>query len=206
MPPVPPIADSPAGAPPFFLEVFCGKGDLTRACRCQGIPACAIGYYNAVFSDEVPFISLDLTLAWTRTRVLSLIKCKQTTTMLWITPPCGTLSFARERRIAKKLRDLGVPDPKPLRSRRGLTGLPAAMQDPLSSSKIRRANSLVDYTFEIVLAAAALGLPWFISNSVGSYLWLYPQWRSLKWSDVDLETCAFGSERKVKHRIRCSNN
>ena len=31
-------------------------------------------------------------------------------------PPCGTSSRARERKLSRRLRALGVPDPKPLRS------------------------------------------------------------------------------------------
>ena len=84
--------------------------------------------------------------------------------------------------------------------------MPAALHDPASAEKLARANTLIDFSFQSILLAAAQGLSWFVFNPRRSYLWAYPQWKQLSWCDVDLDSCEFGGSRKIPQRIRCSSS
>ena len=152
----------------------------------------------------MPFLCLDFTLEWARLRALDLIKCSSSRAIIWLTPPCGTLSFARDRAIPKHLLRAGASSSGPLRSNRYVAGLPNALKDAVTGPKLRRANSLVDFSFEAIRAADGVGRPWFVFNPRGSYLWKFPQWKEWAWHEVQFDACEFGGSRRIPQRIRCS--
>ena len=118
-------------------------------------------------------------------------------TILWLAPPCGTLSIARDKPLTKRFKLAGCVAGGPLRSARYLSGLPSAMKVPAIAEKLTRANTLIDFSFEAIRLASTCGRPWFVFNPRGSYLWRLPQWKSSQWRDVDLDACKFGGGRRI---------
>ena len=201
-----PNDDRPAGQPPFLLDIFCGRADIARACISAGLAACAIGYYAPSPSGLVPFVNLDLTLDWARLRALDVIRCKHSSAIVWMAPPCGTLSFAREKPLPKRLALAGCKPTGPLRSARYLCGLPSAKIIPAVAEKLARANRLVDFVFEAMRVAHGANRHWFVMNPRRSYLWQFPQWRDIRWHEVNFDACEFGGARKIPQRLRCSSD
>jgi hypothetical protein len=186
------------------LDIFCSGGELARACSDISLDACAIGYYSAPRQGNLPYISADLTQSWSKSRICELIQCTASAAFVWIAPPCGTLSFARERPLTKRLKNASDDNAGPLRSFRYVTGLPAALRNKEKGEKLRRANLLVAFSFEALRSAEDQGVPWAVFNPHGSYLWAFPEWKYLKWCDSDFDSAAFGSQRRISQRIRSS--
>ena len=198
-----PLTPGPLRESSFVLDLFCGCASVTQASIEAQLPACAVGFYNPVAIDSLPFLSLDLAIGWAQQSILHVTNCKQSRTLLWIAPPCGTLSLARERPLPAWAQRAGTPSVGPLRSRKHLNGLPSALRNEKHAGKLTRANALLAFVFELVATAERLSLPWFIFNPRGRYLWLLPQWANLTWHDVDFDACAFGGRKKIRQRMRC---
>ena len=188
----------------MVIDLFCGGGELARACDKLGLATCAFGYYGSACSTSFPVISLDASARWAKENILEVIHCNPASTFAWIAPPCGTLSFARDRPVPAHLTKRGCPNPPPLRSFRHLEGLPTARADSTLAEKLRRANDLIAVTFEVVLRANKLGASWAVLNPKGSYLWSFPQWREIAFKEVDFDSSSFGGRRKIAQRIRTS--
>ena len=123
----------------------------------------------------------------------------------WITPPCGTLSKARNRPIPEQWREMGVPAAPPLRSSVHLWGLPQAVAKPELAAKVFEANKLIEFTFQLVTAAQQQGRPWAVVNPDGSYLWEMEQWKQLPYHEWSFHACAFGGSRPFPRTVRCSD-
>ena len=65
---------------------------------------------------------------------------------------------------------------------------------------------MIAFTFSAAREAGERGAAWFIANPVRSYLWAFPEWRSLDWHEATFDLCAFGSGVKIPHRIRSSES
>ena len=77
-------------------------------------------------------------------------------------PPCGTSSRARERKLSRRLRALGVPEPKPLRSAQFPMGFPWLQgKDKLRASWTRKPMlSICSRNFSTVLWTANSMFHW----------------------------------------------
>ena len=125
-------------------------------------------------------------------------------TVYWITPPCGTLSKARNRPIPAHWQQMGVPVAPPLRSSRHLWGLPQGIEKPELASKVFEANKLIEFSFQLATAAQDPGRQWAIVNPEGSYIWEMPQWKQLRYHEWSFHACAFGGTRPFPRTVRCS--
>ena len=176
--PAPPTAHP--GAPFFFLESFCGKAVLAHACAAVGLAACGVGFFQTS-SCVGPAVRLDLTSPWAQSMLIEVISCKLSATVVWLSPPAGTFLKARSRPIKQSWREAGVPESPALRSASELTGLKSAWQQPDLASQFTRANALIDFTFRVVRLCSSMGVPWYVTNPIGSFLWDLPQWGDFKW-------------------------
>ena len=127
--------------------------------------------------------------------LLDVINCKLSSVVVWITPPAGTLSRARDRPLKRKWIDAGVPESPPLLSDAHPLGLPSALACPRLAAQLSSANALVKFTFAAVQAARARGCPWFVAGPKNSYLWSFPDWSGSSFTDVDYALCAYGGPR-----------
>ena len=201
--PAPPAALP--SAPFFLLEVFCGRAVLSHACAAVGLAACGVGFYHSTVCLG-PAVKLDLSSPWAQSLLIETIKCNLSSSVVWLAPPAGTLSKARNRPIKDAWRAAGVPESPALRSSGALSGLKLAWQSPELAAQLERANTLVAFTFFVIKLCDTERCPWYVSNPLGSYLWEFPQWGDSTWSEVDIALCAYGAPRPSPIRIRCSNS
>ena len=82
--------------------------------------------------------------------------------------------------------------------------MPSAVKDASTGPKLRRANALVDFSFEAIRLATAASRPWLVFNPRGSYLWKFPRWTEWAWHEMEFDACEFGGNRFIPQRIRCS--
>lgn len=136
---------STAGA----LELFAGSCKLSKCLKEHGFRACRVDHKRC--KNRVgPCVVMDLTRA----------------------PPCGTASRARERRLPKRLRRLGVPEPKPLRSPEFPMGLPGLTGK--DAIRVNLANKCYKTAAAVFRKCLELTIPCFIENPKGSRLWDIP--------------------------------
>ncbi len=148
----------------IILEICAGSARLTKAARSMGLKGVAIDHTNER-SCGVDICIFDLTDASQLQDLLEYIrKDSSRIALIWVAPPCGTASRARERPIPgqkhcpKPLRSLVRPD-----ALDGLSGV--------EKLKVELANQLYDAVLEIVKCAAELGINVAIENPTNSHYW-----------------------------------
>ena len=98
----------------YVLEIFAGSARLSKAALEQGFASIAVDHK----SDRASGIAIqhyDLTdPSHLDSLVIFIQENKDDIAMVWMAPPCGTASKARERPL-KHLEKLGMSIPKPLR-------------------------------------------------------------------------------------------
>ena len=106
---------------PLFVEIFAGRGSLSRAFAQAGFSVLSIDHDGS--KAVVPMITLDLTTPSGQAILWDIL---QSPNLLGIHLglPCGTASLARERPVSKALQAQGAPNPPPLRSALFPLGLP----------------------------------------------------------------------------------
>ena len=123
--------------------------------------------------------------------------------LVWAAPPCGTATRAREKKIPQRLRQAGVPEPKPLRTDarpEGLEGLSGTNKDRVDS-----ANVLYKFTAEFLTAAHAKGIWVVVENPRRSLMWA-TSW-VVKFTSkpgmftIDYDACQHGGDRQKKQRL-----
>lgn len=123
---------------------------------------------HEVDSPFAPIVQLDLTtdsgvaILWDILRAPNLFA-------IHMGLPCGTSSRARERPIAKELREQGVPQPPPLRSALYPLGVPGLNEFHLR--KVENANILYALALKILLWAMHRGIIVSVENPASSWLW-----------------------------------
>ena len=98
---------------PIFVEIFAGRGTLSRAMVQAGFSVLSVDHENN--GAVVPLVMLDLTSS-SGVKVLWDILSSPNVAAVHLGLPCGTASLARERPVAKNLVLQGAPNPPPLRS------------------------------------------------------------------------------------------
>ena len=123
---------------------------------------------------------------------------------MWMSPPCGTFSKARNRPLPASLLQAGVPPAPQLRSNVDLWGLPSALNQPPLAAKVFEANILLEFACEVILTAAKSGRDWVMCNPRGSFVWDLPFWKSITFYEVVCDRCAYGGERPAPFVLRTS--
>ena len=98
---------------PGAIELFAGSCKLSKCLKSHGFLAHGIDHKKCK-NCVGPCVVLDLTRRKGQKFVEeSLLHGK--VACMPMAPPCGTSSRAREKKLSRRLRALGVPEPKPLR-------------------------------------------------------------------------------------------
>ena len=115
-------------------------------------------------------------------------------------PPCGTASRAREKRISRKMQKKGAADPKPLRSVERPEGL--CSLSGVDRLRVSTANRIYNFLAALFTLCNELKIPWSCENPLNSYLWLMRSWvKLLKDHCVfacEYDGCALGGLRKKR--------
>ena len=122
---------------PLFIELFAGKGSLSRAATQAGFAVLSLDHEAT--AAQVPMIQMDLTTPSGESILWDVLESKQLLAV-HMGLPCGTSSRARERQISAALRAQGVPNPPPLRSAMCPLGLPGLRST--HQAKVDSANKL----------------------------------------------------------------
>ena len=93
---------------PIFVEIFAGRGTLSRAMVQAGFSVLSVDHENN--GAVVPLVMLDLTSS-SGVKVLWDILSSPNVAAVHLGLPCGTASLARERPVAKNLVLQGAPKP-----------------------------------------------------------------------------------------------
>ena len=189
----------------LVVEICAGTARLTKTVRAKGIRGLAVDKSKSR-GCGTEIMVLDLTVEHDIQLLLQIINAEAGRIVLvFISPPCGTASKARERPIKASLL-FGKKQPMPLRSadkpnqKDGLSGL--------DKYKTETANQLYDAVTKIVMACNSLGLWVLIENPRNSLYWdtsfaqSYIQGIPTFW--VDFHNCAHGGLRDKLTRL-CSN-
>ena len=180
----------------YVLEVFAGSARLSKAALEQGFASVAIDHK----SDRSCGISIqhyDLTDPCQLESLLVFIReNKDDIAMVWMAPPCGTASKARERPL-KHLEKLGMKVPQPLRSKEqpdqldGLSGV--------DKIKTEAANILYEAVKDIAIECYKHGIFTVVENPAGSHFWntspIQQMQQACKGHFVSFHNCCHGGDR-----------
>ena len=152
----------------YVLEVFAGSTRLSKAALEQGFASVAIDH-KSDRSCGIAIQHYDLTNPSQLDSLLVFIReNKDDIAMVWMAPPCGTASKARERPW-KHLERLGMKVPQPLRSKEqpaqldGLSGI--------DKIKTEAANVLYEAVKDIAIECYKLGIFVVVENPANSHFW-----------------------------------
>ena len=162
---------------PVALELFAGSCKLSKCLKFHGFLAYGVDHKKC--KNRVgPCVVLDLTKGRGQAFVKDSLKSGQVACVP-MAPPCGTSSRARERKWSRRLRALGVPEPKPLRSAQFPMGFPWLQGKDKLRVELAAANQCYQFVAEIFQLCYELQIPCFIENPKGSRMWDVPCIRKL---------------------------
>lgn len=192
---------------PFVIELFAGTAGLSKALSDVGIKAVAIDKCKAGAKVLHPVLRLDLTQESAQRQVLQQL-AHPDCVGFWAAPPCGTASKARNRPVPAHLRQRGVPNPPPLRSKSQPRGF--AHLEGTNRSRVEQANQLYDFTCKCALAAIKRKKVFAIENPATSFLWDIDGFVELGKAEgvgaVTFHNCMFGGTRKKHTQVLHNSN
>ena len=129
---------------------------------------------------------------------------------MWLAPPCGTFSRARERPVPKKLVARGAPNPPPLRSDEFPLGLPGLKGS--DRIKVARGNTLTRIAAQTAQkvggarkAKRGKKVYWLLEQPRRSHMWSHPAIVDMMAEEgaatVDFQHCMFGGDRDKWTRV-----
>ena len=174
----------------FVIEIFAGTGGITAWLRKVGMTS-SFGIDCMKFKHpKAPIVVLDL-LSPEGERLLWQYLANPRVIGVWLAPPCGTSSKARE---------IDNGGPAPLRSDMepdGFKNLSYANQQ-----RIDKANALYALTTRVINFCCKEGLFFFLENPFSSVYWKTSAFRSIEQLDnlffQSHVACAYGSRRPKK--------
>eukprot|EP00438_Fugacium_kawagutii_P032643 Skav206865 [mRNA] locus=scaffold898:55024:69937:- [translate_table: standard] len=170
---------------PFFLELFSGSGNLSKAvARVTGWHCGLADYLHGPQHDLRSKSIRSQVLGWIRSGLVKAVH---------LGTPCNSFSRARDRR----------PGPPPLRSDEhplGLSGLREA-----DENKVREGNLFMRFSVQVCMLCILLGIPFTLENPATSRIWICPPMQALLRrrgvSYVDVDFCAFNKPWRKRTRF-----
>ena len=174
----------------------------------EGLNSLGIDWKGCKDKPEGRVIWLDLTTKRGMRDLKDILEAnKHTLKIVFMSPPCGTASRAREIRRTKPDAFGKVIDPKPLRSDEHPDGLPDL--GGIALEKVKSANILYENMIEIALWCDEHGVSWILENPSNSHIWetkAFKKLRELKRADklktpyerTQFQSCMHGGERPKK--------
>ena len=180
----------------LIIEVCAGSAVLSKAIKTAGMRALPVDKTSKRASG-IKIITLDLTKPGQLQTLIQLLKSeKDNILLLWIAPPCGTASRAREKPLPSFVQ-AGLKVPVPLRNDKFPDGL-----DQLSATdklKVEESNQLYEQVTVLVLEALRLQLHFAIENPTNSLYWetsfFAPLKEVLRAFYVTFHNCCHGGAR-----------
>ena len=160
---------------------------LSRTFAQRGFQAIAFDHVQA---PQYKVFHLDLCKEEDQLLLCTLIRILRPT-LVWLAPPCGTASKAKD---IPAFDSLGNPISLPLRSNEFPDGLPDLPSH--QRNRVLAANKLYALVTRIICLCEDLRIPWILENPANSYMWLTSPLQSLpKFSSVCFHNCMYGGSR-----------
>eukprot|EP00435_Cladocopium_sp_Y103_P041856 s106_g11.t1 len=180
----------------YVIEICAGSARLSKVAHGHGFRTMAVDHSTSR-TCGFPICIFDLTDANDLQTLLNFLdEAADCILAVWIAPPCGTSSRAREKKLPE-LEALGMKVPGPLRSLEqpdqldGLSGV--------DKIKVEKANMLYDAVYTLATKACELRIFTAIENPSNSHYWGTTPTRRLceeqQHHFVDFHTCAHGGDR-----------
>eukprot|EP00435_Cladocopium_sp_Y103_P022781 s1069_g5.t1 len=191
----------------YVIEIFAGSARLSKVARDCGFRTMAVDH-TAARSCGFPICSFDLTNEDDLHALLNFLdEAADCILAVWIAPPCGTSSRAREKKLPQ-LEALGMKVPGPLRSLQqpgqldGLSGV--------DKIKVEKANMLYDAVYTLATKACELCIFTAIENPSNSHYWGTTPTKRLceeqQHHYVNFHTCAHGGDRDKATSLWVNDN
>ena len=159
---------SPQLSQGLVIEVCAGSAVLSKAVKKLGMRAVPIDI-SSRRSAGIKIITLDLTMPGQLDTLLQLVRSeKDNILLLWLAPPCGTASRAREK-LLPSFAKAGLKVPVPLRSDSFPDGL--GRLSAVDRQRVEQSNQLYEQLTTVVLEALRLQLHVAIENPTNSLYW-----------------------------------
>ena len=131
--------------------------------RQLGLSAC-FGIDNFLVPSRTgPVIRLDLSLKASQHLVFQILNSDQLV-FVWMAPPCGTASRAREIALSN-----AQPGPRPLRSDEFPDGILGLQEH--DAHRVQKANELYQFVTQICVVCTQKGLSWAVEFPFSSLFW-----------------------------------
>ena len=172
------------------VEVFCGKGRLSRFLRQRNFQVFCVDHKSC---KGTPVLQLDITVVSQR-RILEELLAQDAVLYVHFAPPCGTASEARS--IALSSSHHGPPPLRSLAKPMGLDNLTRHQQE-----RVKTANFLYEWTCDMIRALHCRGVGWSVENPAGSLMWVTVPFVQLQaaissFLAFSFHACMFQAERK----------
>ena len=191
----------------LVVELCAGTAILSSTAARKGFRVMAVDS-NPRRAPAKHVLRIDLAAHDAVSELLEIIRMERDRlVLLFISPPCGTASLARERKLLQWARK-GFKIPAPLRSRSFPDMLPGLRGwDKL---KVELANQLYQQVTRISIFAISLGILVMIENPASSLYWVTSFFRELAHfcpgHNVDFHSCCHGGQRPKLTRFWVSQD
>ena len=159
---------------PVVIEIFCGSSRVTACLKLLGLQS-SFGVDHNVNKATATANELDLTLK-EHQDVLFLWMKSPLVVGIFIAPPCGTCSLARNIQL-RNPQGKPIQGPRPLRSALHPQGLPNLTKT--ENARVSAANKLYEFVATLILFAHERGLIAVVENPRSSLFWLTRFWKSV---------------------------
>ena len=143
-------------------------------------------------SRKGPVIRLDLSLKASQHLIFQILNSEQIL-FVWVAPPCGTSSRAREIALNK-----AHHGPPMLRNDEYPDGIPDLTE--AQNNRVQSANVLYDFVAEVCIMCKERDLAWAVENPFSSLFWRTTFWNKVQTACnpryVHFHSCMFGAARK----------
>ena len=177
----------------WILEIFAGTAGMVAAAAAEGLGRSVGIDHIRLASRRGKVIQLDLLLPSHRQLLWKWLRAPGLVAV-WLAPPCGTASRAREIPLQ------GDSEPRPLRTSENPEGRPDL--SPEEADRVQKANSLCRITAEIWSFCLQHDILVVIENPYRSFFWHLPEITSILQDDravlVRCDFCMFGGKRLKK--------
>ena len=161
---------------------------ISQACLAYGFQVIPV---DSASAPGMRSLVLDLRNVGEQILLLEIIhRCQPL--LIWMAPPCGTSSRAREVLVDPAS---GLPPSRPLRSEMFPDGLPDLCST--AAARVRSANELYAFTAILIEAARDISSLWVVEQTLRSLAW-HTSWLAPHVQDGvmnQMHFCAFGGQR-----------
>ena len=186
----------------LVIELCAGAAILSKTAAAKGFRVMPVDN-NFRRAPGKNVLRLDLADPEAVSQLLDIIRVERDRiAMVFIAPPCGTASLARERKLLKWARK-GFKIPVPLRNAQFPDMLPGLRF--LDKKKVELANQLYGQVTRVSICCISLGILLVIENPATSLYWLTSFFLELKafcsGHNVDFHSCCHGGQRSKHTRF-----